>query len=76
MALLQNLDTLIIDALRPHPHPTHLSFTQAVAMINNLKPRQAFLTHLSHDVFHAQAEADLPAPIKICYDGMQLSVTL
>jgi phosphoribosyl 1,2-cyclic phosphate phosphodiesterase len=76
MALLQNLDTLIIDALRPHPHPTHFSFTQAVAMINNLKPRQAFLTHLSHDVFHAQAEADLPAPIKICYDGMQLSVTL
>lgn len=74
MALLQNLDTLIIDALRPHPHPTHLSFAQAIAIIKDLQPRQAFLTHLSHDVFHAQAQADLPAPVRICYDGLKLEV--
>ena len=74
MALLENLDTLIIDALRPHPHPTHFSFAQAIAVIKKLQPGRAFLTHLSHDVFHAQAEADLPAPIKICYDGLRLNV--
>jgi len=70
LALLQNLDVLIIDALRPRPHPTHLSFDQALQMIETLQPRRAFFTHLSHDLKHADIEATLPPHIRVLYDGL------
>ena len=70
---LQGLDVLILDALRPKPHPTHLCFSQALAIIERLKPRRAFFTHLSHDVFQAEAEAQLPPHVRLCYDGLTLT---
>ena len=73
-ALLQNLDALIIDALRPRPHPTHLSFEQAQAIIAELKPRRAFFTHLSHDMKHADIEATLPPHVRVSYDGLKLDL--
>jgi phosphoribosyl 1,2-cyclic phosphate phosphodiesterase len=69
-AKLQNLDVLIIDALRPRPHPTHLSFEQALAVINELKPKRAYFTHLSHDMKHADIEATLPPHVRVLYDGL------
>ncbi len=71
---LNHLDTLIIDALRPTPHPTHLSFEQAIALIAELKPRQAFFTHLTHDVAHADIEKNLPEGVKVLTDGMKFQV--
>ncbi|HVX85472.1 MAG TPA: MBL fold metallo-hydrolase [Phycisphaerae bacterium] len=71
-ALLQNLDVLIIDGLRPRPHPTHLSFEQALDIIADLKPRRAFFTHLSHDMKHADLEASLPPHVRVCYDGLRI----
>ena len=73
-ALLQNLDTLIIDALRPRPHPTHLSFSQALAIIDDLKPRRAYFTHLSHDAGHEEIERGLPPNVRVAYDGMILEI--
>jgi len=73
-AMLLNLDTLIIDALRPRPHPTHLSFSQALAIIDDLKPRRAYFTHLSHDVSHQDIERDLPANVRVAYDSMILEI--
>jgi phosphoribosyl 1,2-cyclic phosphate phosphodiesterase len=73
-ALLQNLDVLIIDALRPRGHATHLSFAQALATIAELHPRRAFFTHLAHDVAHVDIENALPAHVRACYDGMRLEV--
>jgi phosphoribosyl 1,2-cyclic phosphate phosphodiesterase len=72
LSLLEGLDTLIIDALRPRPHPTHLSFSQAQEVIARLGPRRAYFTHLSHDVLHAEAEKTLPPGVGICYDGLVL----
>jgi phosphoribosyl 1,2-cyclic phosphate phosphodiesterase len=71
---LKGLDTLIIDGLRPRPHPTHLSHEQALGIIADLKPRRAFLTHLSHDMKHADIEATLPAQVRVAYDGMKIEV--
>ncbi len=71
---LRGLDTLILDALRPRPHPTHLSFEQALAMIEDLKPRRAYFTHLSHDVKHAEIEATLPGHVRVSYDGLKLDI--
>ncbi|HUO10330.1 MAG TPA: MBL fold metallo-hydrolase [Phycisphaerae bacterium] len=73
-ALLQNLDTLIIDGLRPTPHPTHLSFEQALAIIADLKPKRAFFTHLSHDIKHADLEPTLPTHVKPSYDGLRIEL--
>ena len=75
-ALLHNLDTLIIDALRPTPHPAHFSFEQALAMIEVLKPRRAFFTHLTHDMAHAAIERTLPPHVRVCYDTLTLESPL
>jgi phosphoribosyl 1,2-cyclic phosphate phosphodiesterase len=73
-ARLQGLDTLILDGLRPRPHPTHLSFEQALAVIADLRPRRAFFTHLSHDMTHAAIEATLPGHVRVAYDGLKFNV--
>ncbi|MGC9260384.1 MAG: MBL fold metallo-hydrolase [Phycisphaerae bacterium] len=73
-AMLRNLDTLIIDALRPRPHPTHLSFAQALDIIADLQPRRAYFTHLSHDVLHEHIEAHLPPHVRVAYDGLTLDI--
>jgi phosphoribosyl 1,2-cyclic phosphate phosphodiesterase len=74
MALLEGLDTLILNALRVEPHPTHLSVGEAVAIIEQLRPRRAFLTHLTHRLEHAETEAKLPHPIRLGYDGLTFEV--
>jgi phosphoribosyl 1,2-cyclic phosphate phosphodiesterase len=73
-AKLEGLDVLVIDALRPRPHPTHLSFEQAEALIAQLRPKRAYFTHLAHDVSHAQIESKLPPHIRVLYDGLRLTV--
>jgi phosphoribosyl 1,2-cyclic phosphate phosphodiesterase len=70
--LLEGLDTLILDALRPEPHPTHFSLAEALAVIARLRPRRSFLTHLSHALEHAPTEAALPPGVALAYDGLAL----
>jgi phosphoribosyl 1,2-cyclic phosphate phosphodiesterase len=70
--LLEGLDTLILDALRHTPHPTHFSLGQALEAIERLAPRQAYLTHLSHDFDHRGTEATLPPRVALAYDGLTL----
>ncbi len=70
--LLRNLDVLVINALRERPHPTHLSLSEAVAVIQEVRPRAAYLVHLSHELSHARAEALLPPGITVAYDGLRI----
>ena len=70
--LLQNLDILILDALRREPHPSHSHLAKSIAIVEQLKPRRAFFTHMSHDLDHAGTEATLPPNIRLAYDGLQL----
>jgi phosphoribosyl 1,2-cyclic phosphate phosphodiesterase len=70
--LLQGLDTLILDALRHEPHPTHFSLSQALEVIARLQPRRAFLTHLSHGFDHGPTESTLPPGVALAYDGLAL----
>src|SRR5713101_1514581 len=53
MALLEGLDELVLDALRDVPHPMHQTVEQALALIQQLKPRRAWFTHIAHDLPHA-----------------------
>ncbi len=71
--LLQNLDILILDALRHTPHPSHSHLEKSIAFVEQLKPRRAFFTHMGHELDHAATEAILPPHIRLAYDGLQLN---
>jgi phosphoribosyl 1,2-cyclic phosphate phosphodiesterase len=71
--LLQNLDILILDALRHKPHFSHSHLEKSIGFVNQLQPKRAFFTHMSHDLDHATTEALLPPHIRLAYDGLQLS---
>jgi phosphoribosyl 1,2-cyclic phosphate phosphodiesterase len=72
MELLRDLDVLVLNALRERSHPTHLSLTEAVALVEELRPRAAYLVHLSHELGHTEAQAQLPPGIEIAYDGLKV----
>jgi phosphoribosyl 1,2-cyclic phosphate phosphodiesterase len=72
--LIRGVDTLVIDALRRAPHPTHLNIDEAIEIAADLAPKHTLLTHLSHDLGHAETEASLPPGVRIAYDGMKISV--
>ena len=70
LELLKGLEVLILDGLRYTKHPTHFSISEAIETINILKPEKAYLTHISHDVKHQEAENCLPENIFLAYDGI------
>jgi phosphoribosyl 1,2-cyclic phosphate phosphodiesterase len=70
MTLLNNLDVLILDALRPQPHPTHFSLDEAVAAAFDVGARQTYFTHFSHDVDHETWARTLPEGMAPAYDGL------
>ena len=72
LPLLQNLDVLILDALRHDPHPSHSHLEKSIAIVDQLKPKRAFFTHMSHDLDHDATNATLPPHIRLAYDGLQL----
>jgi riboflavin kinase/FMN adenylyltransferase len=79
-ALLQDLDELIIDALRDIPHPMHQTVDQALALIEKLRPRRAWFTHIAHDLPHTETndrlrKLGLPN-VQLAYDGLQFDVRL
>jgi len=71
---LMSLDVLVIDALRFKKHPTHMTLDQALEYIERLKPKRALLTHISHDIRHAETSQHLPARVAIAYDGLVVEV--
>ena len=73
MTQLQDLDILIIDGLQWRKHPTHLTVDEALDVIDQLQPKRAYLTHMSHGVFHARDEAKLPDHVRFAYDGLRIS---
>ncbi len=72
VGLLQGLDVLILDALRRDPHPSHSHVEKSVALVEKLRPKRAYFTHMSHDLDHEATEAMLPAHVRLAYDGMQI----
>jgi len=75
-ALLENLDVLIVSALRHTPHPSHATVMQAVHWAQRIDARQTWFTHISHDLGHAETNANLPENIALAHDGLTLPVTL
>lgn len=72
--LLEGLDVLVIDSLRYRHHPTHMTVNQALEQIEVIKPKQAFLTHISHEIMHAELEPQLPDGVAIGFDGLAAKI--
>ncbi len=73
-ALLHGLDVLVVSALRDVPHPTHQTVADALELIAELRPRRAYLTHLDHDLLHAEVAARVPDGVEVAWDGLTIDV--
>lgn len=72
---LKHLDTLVLTTLRKEEHLAHLNLDEALALVEELKPRIAYLTHLSHRFgLHAEEEALLPGNVKIAFDRLCITI--
>jgi phosphoribosyl 1,2-cyclic phosphate phosphodiesterase len=72
--LLEGIEVLVLNALRHRAHPTHFSLSEAVAIAERLGPRQAWFTHVCHDLPHAVTNRSLPAGMALAHDGLRVPV--
>ncbi len=65
---------LVINALRRRMHPTHLTLEEALALIEDIGPEHAWLTHISHELGLAEEiSAQLPKGVSLGYDGLEIT---
>lgn len=72
---LEGLDVLVINSLRDKPHFAHLSYSEAIELIEELRPREAYLTHFGHEAgLHRDLETRVPAHVHPAYDGLRITI--
>lgn len=72
---IKNVDTLVLNALRKQKHFSHFCLPEAIEIIERVKPRMAYLTHVSHEMgLYAVTEKELPENVHLAYDGLQIEV--
>lgn len=76
LPLLEGLDVMILDALRPQPHPSHANIADSLGWVERIRPRQAWFTHMSHEVDHEETEKAFPANVRLSFDGLRIPFEL
>ncbi|MRT93727.1 MBL fold metallo-hydrolase [Ancylomarina sp. 16SWW S1-10-2] len=72
---LKVLKVLVVNALRKEKHLSHFTLSEALALIKELKPDVAYLTHISHQLgFHEEVSKELPDNVFLAYDGLEVEV--
>lgn len=74
VALARGADVVVLDGLRPQPHPSHMTIDEAVAVAQEIGAPASYLTHLTHLSDHGETDRQLPSGISLAYDGLRLSV--
>ena len=75
LAKLRGVDTLVVNALRFAPHDSHFNVAEALALIDRVRPREAWLTHMSHEIgLHAETGPMLPEGVRLAYDTLQIEI--
>ena len=70
---IKGIKVLVISALRRFEHPSHYSLSEALEVIEKIKPDAAYLTHMSHLMgFHNELEEELPKGVFPAFDGLQI----
>ncbi len=73
LAKIRGVDILVINALRHTHHNTHQNLLEALDVIKEARPREAYLIHMSHEMgFHAEEDAKLPEGVHLAYDGLEI----
>lgn len=67
---LEGLDVLVLDALRRKPHPGHFNIDQALEVVDRVKPKRTYFTHMSHELEHEETDRSLPPDVRLAYDGL------
>lgn len=73
--LLEDLDVLVISALRPDPHPTHMNIEEAIETSQKLNAARTIFTHMSCRVDYEKISRDLPAGCELGYDGLAVEIS-
>jgi phosphoribosyl 1,2-cyclic phosphate phosphodiesterase len=72
---LENLEVLVVNALRIQEHPTHLNLDEALEFVREIQPKRAYFTHISHRLgFHTEIEKQLPENVFLSYDRLQVEI--
>lgn len=73
---LQGTEILVLNALQRESHISHFNLEEALAMVEKIKPKKTYFTHISHKLgTHADVSKELPSDIVLAYDGLQLEVS-
>jgi phosphoribosyl 1,2-cyclic phosphodiesterase len=80
-SLVEGLDLLVLDALRPRPHPTHFHLEQSLDFVRRVRPKRTLLVDMTHDFEHGAANSDLAAwgageglDVQLAADGMKVEI--
>ena len=71
---IAGVEVLAVDALRHKPHPTHMSLDEALEVSAAVAAGRTFLTHLCHDLGHAETETHLPEGVHVAFDGLRINL--
>lgn len=75
IAKIKNIKVLVINALREKDHISHLTLSEALALIEKVQPERAYLTHISHLLgFHEEVSKKLPKNVFLAYDNLELQI--
>lgn len=72
---LKGVDILVVNALRKTKHFSHFCLSEALEVVEAVSPREAYLTHVSHEMgLYADVSAELPPHVHIAYDGLKVEI--
>lgn len=70
---IKGSEVIVVNALRKNHHISHFTFEEAIELMEELKPKKAFFTHISHQLgTHEEVSLELPDFIQLAYDGLKI----